>query len=99
MIVKRQERIVKSRCRGMDLRANSGSRLTTLNSRLFRSAVTLIELLVVMLIISILAALVLGVAAIASETARQAQSRHLVERLHTLLTDYYGTYKTRRVKL
>src|SRR5437868_763849 len=64
-----------------------------------RTGVTLIELLVVMLIISILAALVLGVAAIANETARQAQTKHMVERLHTLLTEYYGTYKTRRVKL
>jgi hypothetical protein len=41
----------------------------------------------------------LGVAAVAGETARQAQSRHIVERLHTLLTDYYDTYKSRRVKL
>ena len=39
-----------------------------------RRGVTLIELLIVMLIISILAALVLGVAAVAMETARQAQS-------------------------
>jgi hypothetical protein len=53
----------------------------------------------VILIISILAALVLGVAAVAGETARQAQTRHVVERLHTLLTEHYGTYKARRVKL
>src|SRR6188508_768700 len=64
-----------------------------------RSGVTLIELLIVILIISILAALVLGVAAVAGETARQAQTRHVVERLHTLLTEHYGTYKARRVKL
>lgn len=64
-----------------------------------RSGVTLIELLVVILIISILAALVLGVASLAGETAREQHSKHVVERLHTLLTDYYGTYKTRRVKL
>src|SRR4051794_8695789 len=61
--------------------------------------VTLIELMIVMLIISILAALVLGVAAVAGETARQAQTRHVVERMHTLLLEYYDTYKTRRVKL
>lgn len=64
-----------------------------------RSGVTLIELLIVILIISMLAAMVLGVASVAGETARQAQTRHVVERLHTLLTEYYGKYKTRRVKL
>jgi prepilin-type N-terminal cleavage/methylation domain-containing protein len=64
-----------------------------------RAGVTLIELLVVILIISILAALVLGVAAVAGETARQAQTKHMVERLHTLLTEFYGTFKTRRVRL
>ena len=64
-----------------------------------RSAFTLIELLITILIISILAALVLGVAAVAGETARQAQTKHMVERLHTLLTEYYDTYKTRRVKV
>jgi prepilin-type N-terminal cleavage/methylation domain-containing protein len=68
-------------------------------SRLSHRGVTLIELLIVILIISILAALVLGVAAVAGETARQAQTRHVVERLHTLMTEHYGTYKTRRVKL
>ncbi len=41
----------------------------------------------------------LGVAAVAAETARVAQTRHVVERLHTLLMEYYDTYKTRRVKL
>jgi prepilin-type N-terminal cleavage/methylation domain-containing protein len=84
---------------GVALRASSGSQLSTLNSQLSRRGVTLIELLVVILIISILAALVLGVAAVAGETARQAQTRHVVERLHTLMVEHYGTYKTRRVKL
>src|SRR4051794_15580670 len=64
-----------------------------------RSGVTLIELLIVMLIISILAALVIGVAAVAAETARQAQTRHVVERIHTLLTEYLDSYKTRRLKV
>jgi prepilin-type N-terminal cleavage/methylation domain-containing protein len=68
-------------------------------SRGLRRGVTLIELLVVILIISLLAGLVLGVAAVAGETARVQHSRHVVERLHTLLTDYYGTFKTRRVRL
>ena len=45
------------------------------------------------LIISLLAALVLGVAAVAGETAREQHSRHIVERLHTLLIEYYDTYQ------
>ena len=64
-----------------------------------RAGFTLIELLVIILIIAILASLVLGVAAVAREKAKEAQTRHVVERLHTLLTDYYGSYKTRRVRL
>jgi hypothetical protein len=59
----------------------------------------LIELLIVILIISILAALVLGVAAVASETSRAAKSRDNVTRLHTLLVGHYDTYKNRRVKV
>jgi prepilin-type N-terminal cleavage/methylation domain-containing protein len=99
MLVKGQERRVKSKSATVALRNCSGSRLLTLGSRLPRSGVTLIELLIVITIISILAALVLGVAAVANETARQAQTKHIVERLHTLLTEFYGTFKTRRVKL
>jgi prepilin-type N-terminal cleavage/methylation domain-containing protein len=64
-----------------------------------RAAFTLVELLVVIMIIGILAGLVLGVAAVAAETARQAESRHIVERLHTLLMEHYDKYKTRRVSL
>jgi len=77
----------------------SDTQHSTLNPQPSRRGVTLIELLVVILILSILAALVLGVAAVATETARQAQTRHIVERLHTLLTEFYGTFKTRRVRL
>jgi hypothetical protein len=55
--------------------------------------------MIVMLIISILAALVLGVAAVAGEAAREAHTRHVVERLDTLMRDYYNTFKTRRVKV
>jgi prepilin-type N-terminal cleavage/methylation domain-containing protein len=98
MLVKRQEPRVESQMRMVAVRSYSGSRLLTLRPRPFRG-VTLIELLVVILIISILAALVLGVAAVATETARQAQTKHIVERLHTLLTEFYGTFKTRRVRL
>lgn len=75
------------------------SRFSPLTPRASRDGVTLVELLVVILIISILAALVLGVASLAGETAREQHSKHVVERLHTLLTDYYDTYKTKRVRL
>ncbi len=99
MAVKSQESRVESLKRVVAVRSCSGPRLLTLRSRLSRTGFTLIELLIVILIISILAALVVGVASIAAETARQAQSRHIVERLHTLLVEHYDTYKSRRVKL
>jgi type II secretory pathway pseudopilin PulG len=80
------------------LRSGSDPQLSTLNPQP-RRAVTLIELLIVMLIITILAGLILGVAAVAGETARQLQSEHTVLRLHKLLMEHYDTYKTRRVKV
>ena len=64
-----------------------------------RRGFTLVELLITILIISILAGLILGVAALAGETAREAQTRHVVARLHNLLMERYDTYKTRRVRL
>ena len=81
------------------VRSASGSRLLTLDSRPPRSGVTLVELLITILIISILAALILGVAAVAGETARESHTRNIVTRLHTLLAEYYGTYKNRRVQI
>jgi type II secretory pathway pseudopilin PulG len=55
--------------------------------------------LITITIISILAGLILGVAAVAGEKARENNSRHVVARLHTLLSEFYSTYKTRRVRL
>jgi hypothetical protein len=52
-----------------------------------------------MVIISMLAALVIGVAARAGETARNRQTEHTVLRLHRLLMAHHDTYKTRRVKV
>jgi len=69
------------------------------NLRHRRSGLTLVELLITILIISILAGLILGVAALAGETAREAHSRHVVTRLHNLLAAHHNTYKTRRVRL
>jgi prepilin-type N-terminal cleavage/methylation domain-containing protein len=96
MRVKSQERRVKSQKCRLALRSSSGSRLLTLDSRLQRRGFTLIELLIVIMIITILAGLVLGVAAVAAETARRSKTQHVVERLHTLLMEHYETYKTRR---
>lgn len=62
-------------------------------------AFTLVELLVAMAIISILGALLVGVAAVATETARRARSEQMVSRLHTLLVDYYEGFQNRRVEL
>jgi prepilin-type N-terminal cleavage/methylation domain-containing protein len=81
------------------LRSYAGSRLSTLDSRLSRRGITLVELLITILIISILAGLILGVASVAGETAREAHTRHMITRLHTLLMEYYDTYKTRRVEV
>jgi prepilin-type N-terminal cleavage/methylation domain-containing protein len=67
--------------------------------RSFRRGVTLVELLITIMIIAVLAGLILGVAAVAGQTAREAHSRHMITRLHTLLTEHLATYKTRRVRL
>jgi prepilin-type N-terminal cleavage/methylation domain-containing protein len=64
-----------------------------------RPSFTLIELLVAILIIGILASALLGVAAVASESAREAKTRNLVARIHTLLMEQYDAYKSRRVRV
>jgi prepilin-type N-terminal cleavage/methylation domain-containing protein len=68
-------------------------------ARRARPGVTLIELLVTIMIISILAAAILGVAAVAGETAREAKTKTVIARIHTLLMQQYDTYVNRRVKL
>ena len=60
---------------------------------------TLVELLVTLSIIGILATAMLGVAAVAGDTAREAKTRHMISRLHTLLMEQVDSYKTRRVPL
>ncbi len=64
-----------------------------------RSGVTLIELMIAIMIIGILAAAVLGVAAVAGETAREAKTKSMISRLHSLLMEQYDTYASRRVRL
>jgi prepilin-type N-terminal cleavage/methylation domain-containing protein len=97
--VKGIERRVKSQQCGSALCSASGSRPSTLDSRLGRRGLTLVELLVTIMIIGILAAMVLGVAAVAGNTAREAKTRSMVNRLHTLLMEQVDTYKSRRVKV
>ena len=97
--VKSQEWRVKSRKRGNALRSGSGPPPSTLDPPPFRRGITLVELLITILIISILAGLILGVAAVAAETAREAHTRNMVTRLHTLLMEHNDSYKTRRVRL
>ena len=62
------------------------------------AAFTLVELLVAIAIISILAALLLGVATQAGKTARAARTKQLVARIHTLLMEKYESYRTERVE-
>jgi prepilin-type N-terminal cleavage/methylation domain-containing protein len=86
-------------CRTAADRVLIASPLPAPRSPLSRRGVTLIELLVVIMIIGLLAALVLGVASVAGESARERHSQHMIGRLHTLLTEYCDTFKTRRVRL
>ncbi|MEM1305861.1 MAG: prepilin-type N-terminal cleavage/methylation domain-containing protein, partial [Planctomycetota bacterium] len=64
-----------------------------------RRAVTLVELLIAITILAILAGLILGVGAVAAETAREAQTESTIARIHTLLMDHYDTFRNRRVSL
>lgn len=59
---------------------------------------TLVELLIAMVIISFLASILLGAAAVAGETARETRTKQLITRLHTLLMERYESYRTRRVE-
>jgi len=62
-------------------------------------AFTLVELLITIAIISILAGLLLGVAARAGERGREARTKAMIARLHTLVMEHYDTYRDRRAPL
>ncbi|MEM8865946.1 MAG: type II secretion system protein [Planctomycetota bacterium] len=64
-----------------------------------RSGFTLVELLVSISIVAILAALVLGVAGVAAETGREAKTKQMITRLHTLVMEHYDTFRDKRVSL
>lgn len=83
----------------VEVRTHSDSHLSPLTSHLSHGGFTLVELLVTILIISILAAALLGVAAVAGETAREAKTKNMIARIHTLLMERYDSYKSRRVKV
>ena len=97
--VEGKKRMVAMRTYSGTQHSTSGPRPSTLDPRPHRRGLTLIELLIVITIISMLTALVIGVATVAGETSREQHTKHVVERVHTLLMDYYGTLKTRRVRL
>lgn len=63
------------------------------------SGMTLIELLIAISIVAILATLLLGVAAKATQTAREARTKQLISRLHTLVMERYESYRIQRVEL
>lgn len=63
------------------------------------SGFTLIELLVTIAIITILAALLLGVAATAGERGREARTKSMIARLHTLISEQYESYASRRAPI
>lgn len=102
MSVKSQERRVESRMAEqapplVELRLlNSGPRPLTLDPCPSRGF-TLVELLVTIMIIGILASALLGVAAVASETAREARTRQLISRIHNLILEQYNSYDSRRI--
>lgn len=87
--------------------AGSGQRAAGRNARRFcahtvhdsRWGMTLVELLIAISIIAILSALLLGVAGKAGETAREARTKQLITRLHSLVQERYESYRTRRVEL
>lgn len=64
-----------------------------------RSALSLVELLISIAIISILGAILLGAASVAGEVAREARTKALISRLHTLLMERYDSYRNVRVEL
>lgn len=63
-----------------------------------RAGLTLVELLVAIAIVAILSTLLLGVAGRAGETAREARTKQLIARLHTLVLERYESYAGRRVE-
>lgn len=81
----------EGRIRKVELRAGVERKV-----RASHSAFTLVELLIVITIIGILSALLLGVAANASQQARVSRTKAMIAKLHNLVMQQYDTYKDRR---
>ena len=64
-----------------------------------RSAFTLVELLVTVAVIAILASLLLGALYSAQDSARAQKTRSTIAKLHTMMTQRWESYKTRRVPI
>lgn len=83
----------------MSRRSSGVVRHSSFVLRHFRAAFTLVELLVAIAIIGILAGLLLGVAASAVESGREARTKAMIARIHTLVLQHYDTYKDRRAPI
>lgn len=77
--------------------AHLRSRNSPLVTRYFPRAFTLIELLVTMVIISIIAAAILGTANAALDSARRSRTQTVINRIHLLLMEKWEGYETRRI--
>ncbi|MBX7168238.1 MAG: type II secretion system GspH family protein, partial [Pirellulales bacterium] len=64
-----------------------------------RHAFTLVEMLVVITIIGILASLTLGALYVSGESAKRQRTISVVNKLHALLMQRYGSYLSRRVPI
>ena len=63
-----------------------------------RSAVTLVELLVTIVIMAIIGTTIVGASRVAMEGAREAKTKTMITKLHTLVLERYESYQTRRVE-
>ena len=62
-----------------------------------RQGLTLVELLITISILAILASLIIGATAAATNAARAARTKSLINKIHALVMERYSSYKTRRV--
>lgn len=64
-----------------------------------RRGFTLVELLVVVVIIAMLAAMVLGAAHVARQSAREHKTRATIARINSIIVDTRESYRTRRLPI
>ncbi|WP_428304902.1 prepilin-type N-terminal cleavage/methylation domain-containing protein [Lacipirellula sp.] len=78
-------------------RGTAPNRLDARRPLPIRTGVTLIELLITMTIMAIIAAAILGTAAMAIESAREKRTQSLITKIHALIMERYNSYETRRI--